>query len=1849
MNDAATTGDGKSLGSSEVFSDSPREIVETLASNKIKGFLGTIGDDGQYLNRFAESLAGQTTNVATDYRDRFLVELIQNAYDAQPIGVSDGRIEVTLDMGASEHGTLYVANTGQPFAKDNVESLSYVALSAKSVGQSIGNKGLGFRSVVQISDEPRIFSQLPEVVDPQAFHGFCFRFASSDDFDTLIESPSHRQLAKKDLPKFHIPIWLDDPCDLVRDFARHGLSTVIELPLRDHFATDVARRKIDELEAQEVPMHLFLDRISELSICVVSNAGDLEKSFSFTRTEQKQKLSGLTFSHVSLGANGEYFIARRELCEKQMKATIAEAIALNELDKYWNEWTGPGDVAVAVRLDAPINKSRIYTYLPMGDQAEAPFSGYLQGSFFPSSNRKNLDAQHRLNALILDEARALVADAIWHLVGVSGSNRPGSLTDAEAAKVVAEMMSWRSVSSLQSASELGAAMAEALVSRLKCDSLDDANIVPCFEVVGGQNKLVWKTPALSRDWPSGLAVFGKVEAAKRAQETNSWPLWAMSEGLSARLNTFLNKECEMYLGEPSGKERARLVEVVAKSMLSGPSRSKKKWIAYFVELPVFMDKYGVSLAGLQVLIGDDGLLHRAMSHVSKTESGKKKKGRRRQKDIAIFSPPDERRISETADLEIDPPAKLQERFGFLWNELPWHEELSETRLFLEKNRLVEEFDREAIFNRLDRILRDEGNKEVLRGGLRWAFELWRQARSSPRPFRMQPQFRFRVPTQSGEYIDAREAIFSASWPEATLGALVQEFLDVAPQDLKDVQGIQHQLLAETKHPAFFDTRIDEWVAFLTELGVRRGLHPVRKTSSKTMFKAHELRDFSFVEHYGIPLTFGKFWCDDIESDDDNLLRLPTSTNYVIADVLLWFPCQGDLDGFTSACQRRYACLVLQWLETGQSFSSRVEIHHEHYRNVDSRLWPMPLTTFLRASPWIPTDGAPASDETGSAAVASEFWLNDINKELFLPFLPRPMLEIRRLIERGGTRLFENLRNLAGLNQIGSDDTLADQLVMLSSCYENGRFDPYYRQRLLNLYYSTWRLFLTSVSASSQETDQILRPPKVLVQRGHSIEVVNFDDDEETDPSVPVYICDTGRLGDVDLLMASGQLFFNLPDGDSEVTGKHFQALYGERIRRISKVEYSLQADGKDISEVKGEPINSLVPELRSMVAVAMEALRGTEAQRLPSNRAEVLRKLEQILLAQAEAIRFVIDGNSVGTDDLNRQSFSLTSEDGKTLIVLKNAGELNWDLIDRCLLQICESLGHVSLAAHLRILALARIGKQIGDEGEGVQARVSAMADTLRLSQVEVLAANSTLSEGLETRVPILRAVLHYAAGPDAIRHFDRQFAMNGKDPAVLRALWADLLKDAEIDLKLLDVAMRDAHTARDFREMLGLDFALFNHSLSAVGEAMELYPEQHRRTLEAFVRQNDLRITQCILYAEYTSLEMFQPFEGYNDRRAAIYEIMPDASWLPIYEVPPEKLIKDQLEAWLQRQGALSIDSDDLPASNLTQVREHNRRLFQTLFVKAVPIVRAWCAKRGSSDQAEHFSKLNSSDTLRKSLDRVGALDFKKLDEEMFVRWCKAVGAWPGGMDGTLELEALGLSANDLKFEAIEARKASENSKREARSVSFNGRSIDPEDDIDFEALAEEIGGSLSRSVLSSALSSQASLRLVEEDQTRPEGSKKNKKVKGSGQLPRIPPEKTEFIGRLGEIVAYSWLKTILKGQDIDAAWKSGNGGFITGRDGNDGLGYDFEVSYRKQTWRIEVKASLNDPKAFELGETEVAAAREAAKDRNGFQYKIAYVSYVADPSETRIEILPNPMTDDGASVLRLRGEGIRYSFERV
>jgi sensor histidine kinase regulating citrate/malate metabolism len=80
-----------------------------------------------------------------EYGGRFLFELIQNGYGAQPPGAADGRIAIVLADDEGPHGTLYVANTGRGFTASNARRIRSLGLSDKPVGEGIGNKGVGFK------------------------------------------------------------------------------------------------------------------------------------------------------------------------------------------------------------------------------------------------------------------------------------------------------------------------------------------------------------------------------------------------------------------------------------------------------------------------------------------------------------------------------------------------------------------------------------------------------------------------------------------------------------------------------------------------------------------------------------------------------------------------------------------------------------------------------------------------------------------------------------------------------------------------------------------------------------------------------------------------------------------------------------------------------------------------------------------------------------------------------------------------------------------------------------------------------------------------------------------------------------------------------------------------------------------------------------------------------------------------------------------------------------------------------------------------------------------------------------------------------------------------------------------------------------------------------------------------------------------------------------------------------------------------------------------------------------------------------------------------------------------------
>lgn len=311
---------------------------------------------------WGRSIKSMTEHTAHEYGGRFLLELLQNAYDAHPRNCRDGRIAIRFDETEGEFGVLYVANGGRGFTESNFRAICNLGLSDKPVGEGIGNKGVGFKSVLQICEAPEIYSSDPDDVTRE---GFSFRFARPEDIVELVggdQKTSEQVLADNSL--YTIPIPLELSNEHVSYLREQGFATVLRMPLRSRTALEELRKRLDEMAGSSVPVLLFLRRIDLLSIEHVEQGGSTLRQLH--RVAEDLYCEGAEAQHVSLTEGGDFFVFSREVDPVELLAAIRGAVAAELLDPRWLAWKAPASISVAVPVSHEVREFRTYTYLPMG-------------------------------------------------------------------------------------------------------------------------------------------------------------------------------------------------------------------------------------------------------------------------------------------------------------------------------------------------------------------------------------------------------------------------------------------------------------------------------------------------------------------------------------------------------------------------------------------------------------------------------------------------------------------------------------------------------------------------------------------------------------------------------------------------------------------------------------------------------------------------------------------------------------------------------------------------------------------------------------------------------------------------------------------------------------------------------------------------------------------------------------------------------------------------------------------------------------------------------------------------------------------------------------------------------------------------------------------------------------------------------------------------------------------------------------------------------------------------------------------------------------------------------------------
>ena len=629
----------------------PADQIKRIADGKLRAFAGTIDiDAGVYLDDVYAQNKSVAEHTAADYHGRFLIELVQNANDVHERGQQNGQIEVLLIDDEGDFGTLYVANFGKPFSHDNVVALSRIGMSTKPPGESIGNKGLGFRSVSHVCDAPEIYSQALGASGVATFEGYCFTFARSEDLSSWIDHPTVLAFAQSDLPMFFMPIALGAQPAIIADYAARGFSSVIRLPLRDLESLQTARDEVGGLDDEFAPLLLFLDRLANLDARVRNRVGETSLAFTLKRHEEPIASAPVAASIVTL--SGAHWLLVRDIAPQElMRQAVDDGVKAKQLHSSWQDWSGVGEVGLAVPLDYEISSPRLYTFLPMGEGASAPFQGHLHGSFFPSSNRKALDADVALNRLLLNQAVTLAAASVLWLADRDADRCHSALTAIARAKASVDLLVWTNPSSLTAAKspiqrlDLPA-LSIAEIERLGDQEFGSARVIPCAITLGGLLSVGWRPPREVRATFEASPTFDLLAVARHGANISS-PIALLLPELRAeriaRVTSFLRQYApNLFHDQPAPLECARIAAEVAGTLRAGKRPATTHWTAFYRDLPSFMKEGPEMLADLPVILCDDGTV-RAGRHDVHNDGQLPRARRRRRKgeqiEPSLFFPP----------------------------------------------------------------------------------------------------------------------------------------------------------------------------------------------------------------------------------------------------------------------------------------------------------------------------------------------------------------------------------------------------------------------------------------------------------------------------------------------------------------------------------------------------------------------------------------------------------------------------------------------------------------------------------------------------------------------------------------------------------------------------------------------------------------------------------------------------------------------------------------------------------------------------------------------------------------------------------------------------------------------------------------------------------------------------------------------------------------------------------------------------------------------------------------------------------------------------------------------------------
>lgn len=1814
---------------------SSRQAGDRVIADHTKSQVQTFFDEIKNGTRNYQTVASLNAQVAQEYRGRCVLELLQNAHDALAEPTPDDARRISFVLSTSPEPVLLIGNTGRPFHHDDFKGICQLAQSPKDPNKSVGNKGLGFRSVLEVSGRPEIWSTTP----PDSDMCFSFRFdpavidrikAAGQDLalhGLVVPSPfdpnsplvdwSPEQLRQfrasvaerkidvdqeaNSLSPYQLPLQVQAiPPDVQRLLDGHA--TVIRLPLdggsmlASEDAVQSVRKQLDDLgDAKSV---VFLDNLAELVMEVDGDRQSIRRTVCSDRgVVGHPRISQRRLQVHSKGASPEsealrHFRMWSRVVGGNDDPHGAEHIR-SAVSHLPNRWPEVRQALVGVAVEDTLEQVAGVFVIFLPTERVTGTGAHINAPFYGSLDRRQINFEEKYNVLILDAVLDLCLDTVGELKGSDKSWTAKAIVDIVASIGSVGGERWHLMCKLLTRAEG------------RCSQLGNQAVILCDNG--------WRTPQEARVMPTVLEG-NEIGIGWRQSAAFS----VVSEVLDGRMEAVERLLRAFHpSSSPTDQEWINTVERVARQI--GREELSVTWDDFLRSLRKVLPDRLLSkpvpdipdlLAGARLLPTSDGRLIAASSSTK-----------------LFFRP-----IQGIDDLDEpvqDVPQALQGRLAFLHPDVQTHEgptrSNTEVQKFLDgrfvKTYRTEDILREVVIPALPSLPVVHQSTEAVQCAaiLAWTMKL---VHGQPREALLSMLRELPVCCHRG-WLPIPQATFGPDWPGRhgdDMSTLVDELPAAAARGLAAVM-----LLPPSDERWLFN--VDAQSEFFDRAGVLEGLWP---RSPQPVDLAFQMSAYSNNLLEKLPSnTPSEAWATWYGAVSAQVQPYYVGLYEYDLSGLLLLPEIHHLSSLTRRGRLAFSNLLLRsiyrWSTSWGSVTIRKRSGQSWQTHATS-----PLKHWLQSMSWL------VDELDKDAQPLSQRWLIPeslprVPAERYAHLDPLSLDLTKRLAVE--TTLRDRLAML-GLNVYPTEDdrTGPELLNALAQAWVDGPVPP-----------GRFDVFLGQVREAWHRLDPDAGLPNTFLIRTGRRSLSAHQGNELNHVFLP------NNRERSRALQGHGKSVLEMDDRDA----RHLAPVL------VKATGINLSSQLEEYSVVNGDrwnpqtaatvPLDSTKYAWLPVVLLAVAAYGGTNPAgsitRQPWR--EAADRLRRARVIECNEIVTRIIHN----DDIVAESRPLSEWlPGDVLAVRRNL-DSHGDLA----LAGQAALNRQDLAKDLRLVLGSLPHEDVtSDDIEVALGKAEIDAQALADIQQQLMGDMSIVVDRLR---PVLRL----------LEISEHGFEAAAKDPDLLTE-WLSANLHGWDASELLSAARRsddDYAMGMAARDALGevAQLPSWNAALVELGDKYQAV--ENRSASEQTADHLDQAASQLRAFARHVALAAGDP-SLFQSIEELARDFQVDVSWSRRWWEVPFASVLDSLIARYKRisavapfleviEGSDTADGlrDKLEKGGISMMPDPyetaatNRRRLQQLLSDVRDIYREWLkldASRSAkgfadlqpqSDGSEYLSDWSDAKLLEVALQAPFDQSFKDA-----CSGCSTLDAIQDKLDLTPQ------SIEKRYKERLDQRREAE---RRRRTYDVAGHPFEV-GAMDYRDLFERLGALATPEGPRASKDEFTTLLKVKERKGQSAGGGPG----GSTARPvrPAPADLTELVGVVGEIRALHYLRSEF-GEAVvkHECWVSENRGRVLPpakgdpHDISDSHGFDFRFKdRRRRTWYVEVKATAGDDSAFDLGISEIRAATQYARARGGRWWILRVRNALSEQPE--VDLLPNPFEDEFKSRFRLREGGMRVSY---